>query len=91
MEQAEPGDQRKETNKTYVLVFHFYYLVINRNFIMSLAGATFLSEGFPGKWRSLCFSFGWLPIASTVGLQNNELSALEFSETVLTQPLSYKL
>ena len=26
-----------------------------------------------------------------VGLQNNELLALEFSETVLTQPLSYKL
>ena len=49
MEQAEPGDQRKETNKSYVLVFHFYYLVINRNFIMCLAGATFLSEGFPGK------------------------------------------
>ena len=49
MEQAEPGDQRKETNKTYVLVFHFYYLVINRNFFMCLAGATFLSEGFPGK------------------------------------------
>ena len=26
MEQAEPGDQRKETNKTYVLVFHFLLL-----------------------------------------------------------------